>query len=92
MGFMKLVLKLVSLLNPLWIRAGINTVQLRAILRAKLIMDGRRQNNIFNQNKRRTSNQSLVMSLVNGFIGVFIGTMFLGDIDHEISFLLYHSI
>ncbi len=92
MGFVNFTLKLVTLFNPLWKRMGIDTLQLKAILRAKLIMDSRRQNNIFNQNKPKASNHSLALTLVNGFLGFLIGTMFLGDIDHEISFLIYHSV
>ena len=92
MAFINVILWLVSLLNPLLKRSGVDTKQLNAILRAKLTMDGRRQNNLFNQKRRSSSNQNLMIMLMNGILGFFLGTMFIGGINHEISFLLYHSI
>nr|WP_321358642.1 hypothetical protein [uncultured Draconibacterium sp.] len=92
MAFINVVLRLGSLLNPLLKRSGVDTKQLNAILRAKLTMDGRRQNNLFNQKRQSSSNQTLIMALINGILGLFLGTMFLGQINHEIAFLLYHSI
>lgn len=92
MAFINVVLRLVSLLSPLLKRSGVDTKQLNAVLRAKLTMDGRRQNNLFNQKRQSSSNQTLIMALMNGILGLFLGTMFLGQFNHEIAFLLYHSI
>jgi len=84
------VLKFVGWLNPVWEKAGIDTGHLKAILTAKLIMDGRREPT-FNSN-RQNSNPMVMQTVMNLIFGLFLGMILISDnIDTQIRFLFFHS-
>jgi ABC-2 type transport system permease protein len=66
----KILLKLMSLLNPLWVSLGVNTDQLYHILEAKLTMDDRRSS-AFTLNRHRQKkapNRSTVITMIFSLI------------------------
>lgn len=68
----KLLLKLVSLANPLWKRLGADPYQLNLILDAKLKMDSRRPagfGNFSSGGKKEVTFQDVILILVSLFIG-----------------------
>ncbi len=71
----KLLLKLVSLTNPLWKRLGADPYQLNLILDAKLKMDSRRPagfGNFSSGGKKEVTFQDVILILVSLFIGGFL--------------------
>lgn len=91
----KFFLAIVSLLNPLWKRAGVNVSQLHAILRAKLIMDDRRPNaytQMQQKKKKEMKNGSLVMFLVSLLMGLFYLFFFIVSTDLLMQLFMWFSV
>src|SRR5690606_17637064 len=85
----------VALLNPLWLRLGVNVPQLRAILQAKLIMDDRRPNAYtqMQQKKRKEmKNGSVVMLLVSLLLGLFYLYVFVLSPDHLMQLFMWFTV
>lgn len=85
----------VALLNPLWLRLGVNVPQLRAILQAKLIMDDRRPNAYtqMQQKKRKEmKNGSVVMLLVSLLMGLFYLYFFFVSPDHLMQLFMWFTV
>lgn len=90
MILVKPVLKFVGWMKPVLDKAGIDTVHLKAILTAKLIMDGRREL-AFNSNRKNT-NPMVMQIVMNLIFGLFLGMILLSDkVDIQIRFLFFHS-
>jgi hypothetical protein len=88
-------LAIVSLLNPLWVRLGVNVLQLHAILQAKLIMDDRRPNAYtqMQQKKRKEmKNGSVVMLLVSLLMGLFYLYFFFVSSDHLMQMFMWFTV
>lgn len=88
-------LAIVSLLNPLWVRLGVNVPQLHAILQAKLIMDDRRPNAYtqMQQKKRKEmKNGSVVMLLVSLLMGFFYLYFFFVSSDHLMQMFMWFTV
>lgn len=80
----QLLLKIITLLNPVWRNMGADPDQLQVILDAKLKMDGRRRSSFSqmgNRNKKEVKNQDLMTMLMFGFMG--IAFMFLLILFHD---------
>lgn len=77
----KILLKLVSLLNPMLQKTGVNTDQLNEILRIKLLMDNRRPKTIFGNKKNKSGKPP--KSIFSNIMVVILGLM--------MSFLLFIS-
>src|SRR5687768_13729 len=92
----KFFLSIISLLNPLWNRMGVNVSQLRAILDVKLKMDDRRPNAYTGmrqqqQNKPR-KNGSWAIVLVSLLMGFFYLFIFMIGQNLVLQFFLWFSI
>jgi hypothetical protein len=77
----KILLKIVSLLNPMLQKTGVNTDQLNEILRIKLLMDNRRPKTIFGNKKSKSGKPP--SSIFSNIMVVILGLM--------MSFLLFIS-
>jgi ABC-2 type transport system permease protein len=77
----KILLKIVSLLNPMLQKTGVNTNQLNEILRIKLLMDNRRPKTIFGNKKNKSGKPP--KSIFSNIMVVILGLM--------MSFLLFIS-
>jgi ABC-2 type transport system permease protein len=70
----KILLKMVSLLNPLLQKTGVDTLQLNEILRIKLLMDNRRPKTIFG-NKKAKEGSKASSSIFSNIMVVVMGLM-----------------
>ncbi len=90
----KFLLRIVFLFNFLWERLGVDTIQLKAILTAKVKMDSRRAS-VFNTqgrtSKKALKNQDWVSIIVFFFIGLFfIGPLIIFQ-ESATGFTLYFA-
>ncbi|MEZ5042240.1 MAG: hypothetical protein R2828_20245 [Saprospiraceae bacterium] len=72
----KFLLKLVTLFNFMWVRLGVDTGQLEAILSSKIKMDSRRAS-VFNTQGRTSQRALKNQDWVSIFVFLFIGAFFL---------------
>ena len=70
----KILLRFVGLFNPVFEKAGVNTVQLHEILRIKLLMDNRRPKVAFS-NRRAANNKTTKSSFWGNFVLLMMGTL-----------------
>lgn len=92
----KFFLYLVSLLNPVWKRLGVDVEQLRAILEIKLIMDDRRPNAYTQarqqQRKKPRRFGSWGVILMSFVMGIFYLYVFFIAKDHFLQMLIWFSL
>lgn len=91
----KFFLYLVSLLNPVWKRLGVDVEQLRAILEVKLIMDDRRPNaysQARQQKKKPIKYGSWGVIIVSFVMGIFYLYAFFIAKDHFLQMLIWFSL
>lgn len=84
---------LVALFNPLWLRLGVNIIQLRAILQAKLTMDNRRPNAYSQMRQKRkeknTNSSSWGIILISLLMGIFYLFLFYVSKDHLMQLFIW---
>lgn len=91
----KFFLYLVSLLNPVWKRLGVDVEQLRAILEVKLKMDDRRPSAYMQarqQKKKEIKNGSWGMIFMSLVMGIFYLYAFFIAKDHFLQMLIWFSL
>jgi ABC-2 type transport system permease protein len=91
----KFFLYLVSLLNPLWRRLGVDVEQLRAILEVKLKMDDRRPSaytQARQQKKKEIKNGSWGVIIMSFVMGIFYLYAFFIAKDHFLQMLIWFSL
>lgn len=91
----KFFLYLVSLLNPVWKRLGVDVQQLRAILEVKLKMDDRRPSaytQARQQKKKEIKNGSWGVIIMSFVMGIFYLYAFFIAKDHFLQMLIWFSL
>ncbi|WP_343303297.1 hypothetical protein AAHN97_17210 [Chitinophaga niabensis] len=91
----KFFLYLVSLLNPVWRRLGVDVEQLRAILEVKLKMDDRRPSaytQARQQKKKEIKNGSWSVIIMSFVMGIFYLYAFFIAKDHFLQMLIWFSL
>lgn len=91
----KFFLYLVSLLNPVWRRLGVDVEQLRAILEVKLKMDDRRPSaytQARQQKKKEIKNGSWGVIIMSFVMGIFYLYAFFIAKDHFLQMLIWFSL
>ena len=91
----KFFLYLVSLLNPVWKRLGVDVEQLRAILEVKLKMDDRRPSaytQARQQKKKEIKNGSWGVIIMSFVMGIFYLYAFFIAKDHFLQMLIWFSL
>lgn len=91
----KFFLYLVSLLNPVWRRLGVDVEQLRAILEVKLKMDDRRPSAYMQarqQKKKEIKNGSWGVIIMSFVMGIFYLYAFFVAKDHFLQMLIWFSL
>jgi hypothetical protein len=88
----KLLLKLISLLDPLFRKQGVNVEQLHTIVRVKLTMDNRRVYMNWKQKQQKeSSNRLWAAFLVYGLTSIFFGVIILVVPNILFSMVSFHA-